>query len=299
MDATVALGLAGRRGVGEALEALGQGLRAGRADRVGRRRAARARSRSTAPVLDRWLEAAADSLDSRPSRSTAPYARSRGWCASAGPALLRLPGAGSRLVPRAPRRRPRTAPSVLGPDRRRHSRARRRGRRRAAPGSRRGPRSRRRAAARRGRRRRARRARGRARRSSASGSAPSTPTSGLAAAPVVPAAALAPHALGRSFRARSPTFLRRLTCCTWPRGSRPGGSLGRAALEGRLDPAGSSRGLLLLHASCRCRLLGTWSQGVFAIGAGALLKQRLLAGALAARAGGDRATRGSASSSAA
>ncbi len=59
--------------------------------------------------------------------------------------------------------------------------------------------------------------------------------------------------------------------------------VGRAALQGRLDPGWLLAWALLLLAVVPFRLLATWSQGVFAIAAGAVLKRRLLQGALRLR----------------
>ncbi|HEY3216499.1 MAG TPA: ATP-binding cassette domain-containing protein [Candidatus Eisenbacteria bacterium] len=56
--------------------------------------------------------------------------------------------------------------------------------------------------------------------------------------------------------------------------------VGRGALEGRLEPGWLAAWGLLLLTLIPFRLLVTWSQGRFAIGAGALLKRRLLQGAL-------------------
>ena len=56
--------------------------------------------------------------------------------------------------------------------------------------------------------------------------------------------------------------------------------LGRAALEGRFDAAGVFVWTLLLLMLVPLSLFGAWSQGVFAIGAGGLLKLRLMSGAL-------------------
>lgn len=56
--------------------------------------------------------------------------------------------------------------------------------------------------------------------------------------------------------------------------------VGRAALEGRLDRGWLLAWALLLLSMIPFRMLATWSQGLLAIGAGALLKQRLLYGAL-------------------
>jgi len=56
--------------------------------------------------------------------------------------------------------------------------------------------------------------------------------------------------------------------------------VGRGAIQGRLDPGWLLAWALLLLTLVPFRLLATWSQGVFAIGAGAVLKQRLLYGAL-------------------
>ena len=56
--------------------------------------------------------------------------------------------------------------------------------------------------------------------------------------------------------------------------------VGRAALQGRLDHGWLLAWALLLVTMVPFRLLATWAQGKFAIGAGGLLKRRLLAGAL-------------------
>lgn len=56
---------------------------------------------------------------------------------------------------------------------------------------------------------------------------------------------------------------------------------GRGVLEDRLDRGWLLAWGLLLLTSIPFRLLATWSVGQFAVGAGGLLKQRLLAGALA------------------
>ena len=56
--------------------------------------------------------------------------------------------------------------------------------------------------------------------------------------------------------------------------------IGRAALSGRVDSGGLLAWALLLAVIVPIRLWVTWSQGVLAIGAGGLLKQRLLLGAL-------------------
>ena len=56
--------------------------------------------------------------------------------------------------------------------------------------------------------------------------------------------------------------------------------IGRAALQGRLDLATLIAWAMLLLTTIPLRLLTTWKQGVSAIRAGALLKQRLLHGAL-------------------
>jgi ATP-binding cassette, subfamily B, bacterial len=56
--------------------------------------------------------------------------------------------------------------------------------------------------------------------------------------------------------------------------------IGRGALQGRLDAGWLLAWALLLVTQVPCRLLATWAQGRLAIGAGGLLKQRLLAGAL-------------------
>jgi len=56
--------------------------------------------------------------------------------------------------------------------------------------------------------------------------------------------------------------------------------VGRAALDGRLDRGWMVAWALLLLTLVPLRLVATWLQGVIAIGAGGLLKLRLLAGAL-------------------
>lgn len=56
--------------------------------------------------------------------------------------------------------------------------------------------------------------------------------------------------------------------------------IGLAALEGRFDRGWLLAWALLLLTIVPCRLLGSWLQGVISIGAAALLKQRLLYGAL-------------------
>ena len=56
--------------------------------------------------------------------------------------------------------------------------------------------------------------------------------------------------------------------------------VGRGALEGRLDPGWLLAWALLLLTIVPFHMLVTWSEGVLAIGAGGLLKQRLLFGAL-------------------
>ncbi|WP_437592974.1 ATP-binding cassette domain-containing protein [Sorangium sp. So ce1000] len=56
---------------------------------------------------------------------------------------------------------------------------------------------------------------------------------------------------------------------------------GRGVLEDRLDRGWLLGWALMLLSIVPLRLLGTWSSGLFALEAGALLKQRLLAGALA------------------
>ena len=56
--------------------------------------------------------------------------------------------------------------------------------------------------------------------------------------------------------------------------------VGRGALEGRLDRGWLLAWALLLLTIVPFRLLTTWSQGLLAIGAGGLLKQRLLYGVL-------------------
>jgi ATP-binding cassette subfamily B protein len=57
-------------------------------------------------------------------------------------------------------------------------------------------------------------------------------------------------------------------------------TVGQGALEGRFDPGWLLAWALLLVTLVPFRLLATWSQGRLAIGAGGLLKQRLLDGAL-------------------
>jgi ATP-binding cassette subfamily B protein len=56
--------------------------------------------------------------------------------------------------------------------------------------------------------------------------------------------------------------------------------VGQGALQGRFDPGWLLAWALLLVTLVPFRLLATWSQGRIAIGAGGLLKRRLLAGAL-------------------
>lgn len=56
---------------------------------------------------------------------------------------------------------------------------------------------------------------------------------------------------------------------------------GRGVLEDRLDPGWLAGWAIVLLAVAALRLLATWSAGLFALEAGALLKQRLLVGALA------------------
>ncbi len=56
--------------------------------------------------------------------------------------------------------------------------------------------------------------------------------------------------------------------------------VGRAALEGRFDPGWFHAWALLLASLLPFRLLATWLQGTFAVAAGGILKQRLLAAAL-------------------
>ena len=56
--------------------------------------------------------------------------------------------------------------------------------------------------------------------------------------------------------------------------------IGRGALEGRVDSGWLAAWVLLLLTMIPFRLLATWFQGRFSIRAGALLKQRLLQGAL-------------------
>lgn len=56
--------------------------------------------------------------------------------------------------------------------------------------------------------------------------------------------------------------------------------IGRGALEGRLESAWLLAWLLLLLTLVPFRMLTTWAQGTFAIGAGQLLKRRLLRGAM-------------------
>lgn len=56
--------------------------------------------------------------------------------------------------------------------------------------------------------------------------------------------------------------------------------IGRAALQGRLDQATLAAWAMLLLTTIPLRVLTTWKQGVSAIRAGGLLKQRLLYGAL-------------------
>jgi ATP-binding cassette subfamily B protein len=56
--------------------------------------------------------------------------------------------------------------------------------------------------------------------------------------------------------------------------------VGQGALQGRFDPGWLLAWVLLLVTLVPFRMLATWSQGRLAIGAGGLLKQRLLYGAL-------------------
>ncbi len=56
--------------------------------------------------------------------------------------------------------------------------------------------------------------------------------------------------------------------------------IGRGALQGHLDRGWLLAWALLLLTLVPFRMLATWSQGLFAIGAGAILKQRLLYGVL-------------------
>jgi ATP-binding cassette subfamily B protein len=56
--------------------------------------------------------------------------------------------------------------------------------------------------------------------------------------------------------------------------------IGRAALQGRLESATFAAWAMILFTTIPLRLLTTWKQGVSAIRAGGLLKQRLLYGAL-------------------
>ncbi|MCE9592602.1 MAG: ABC transporter ATP-binding protein/permease [Planctomycetes bacterium] len=56
--------------------------------------------------------------------------------------------------------------------------------------------------------------------------------------------------------------------------------VGRAALEGLVDPGWFHAWALLLASLIPFRLLATWIQGTFAVAAGGILKQRLLAAAL-------------------
>ena len=56
--------------------------------------------------------------------------------------------------------------------------------------------------------------------------------------------------------------------------------LGKAALEGRLDRGWLLAWVLLLFTLVPFRLFATWYQGLFSVAAGALLKKRLLEGAL-------------------
>lgn len=58
------------------------------------------------------------------------------------------------------------------------------------------------------------------------------------------------------------------------------GLIGRGALQGHLDKGWLLAWLLLLLTMIPFRLLATWLQGMISIGAGSLLKQRLLQGAL-------------------
>jgi len=57
-------------------------------------------------------------------------------------------------------------------------------------------------------------------------------------------------------------------------------TIGLGALQGRLDSGWLTAWSLLILTMIPMKLLGTWSQGLFAIGFGGLLKQRLLFGAL-------------------
>ncbi len=57
-------------------------------------------------------------------------------------------------------------------------------------------------------------------------------------------------------------------------------TIGLGALQGRLDAGWLLAWALLIFTMIPARLLGSWSQGLFAIGFGGLLKQRLLFGAL-------------------
>ncbi len=59
-------------------------------------------------------------------------------------------------------------------------------------------------------------------------------------------------------------------------------AVGVGALAGRLDPGWLFAWALLLLTLVPLRMLATWSQGVLAVGTGALLKRRLLAGSLSA-----------------
>ena len=56
--------------------------------------------------------------------------------------------------------------------------------------------------------------------------------------------------------------------------------IGKAALQGHFDPGWFAAWAIVLLGLVPFRSLVTWSQGVFAILAGSLLKQRLLQGAL-------------------
>lgn len=56
--------------------------------------------------------------------------------------------------------------------------------------------------------------------------------------------------------------------------------IGRAVIGGRLDAGWLAAWALLLLTTIPLRLLATWSAGLFAVGAGGLLKQRLIYGAL-------------------
>lgn len=56
--------------------------------------------------------------------------------------------------------------------------------------------------------------------------------------------------------------------------------LGKLSLEGRMDQGWLIAWALLLFTLIPCQVLTTWSQGLFAIGLGSLLKRRLLYGAM-------------------